>query len=64
MMNTSVLKPKKINVIGTSGAGKSTFSKKLAQALNYPYIEMDKVFWESNWKWPTDEKLFLNENNQ
>ena len=48
----------KINVIGTSGTGKSTFSKRLAHALNYPCIEMDKVFWEPNWKWPTDENFF------
>jgi adenylate kinase family enzyme len=50
--------PKKINVVGTSGTGKSTFSQKLAQRLNYPYIEMDKVFWEPNWKQPTDETFF------
>ncbi|MBY0552990.1 adenylate kinase [bacterium] len=49
---------KKINVIGTSGSGKSTFSIKLAEALGYPYIEMDKLFWEPNWKWSTDEKFF------
>ncbi|MBT4141869.1 MAG: adenylate kinase, partial [Chloroflexi bacterium] len=29
----------RINVIGTSGSGKSTFSKQLAQKLDCPYIE-------------------------
>ncbi|WP_230425695.1 shikimate kinase [Spartinivicinus ruber] len=42
---------KKINVICTSGSGKSTFAKILAQQLNYSYIEMDSVFWSKNWYW-------------
>jgi adenylate kinase family enzyme len=29
----------RINVIGTSGSGKSTFGRKLAATLQYPYIE-------------------------
>jgi adenylate kinase family enzyme len=40
---------KRINVIGTSGSGKSTFSRKLASKLNYPYIEMDALYWKPNW---------------
>lgn len=48
----------KINVIGTSGAGKSTFAKKLSSILNASYIEMDKIFWGPNWKWPSDEEFF------
>lgn len=48
----------KINVVGTSGSGKSTFAKRLAAALEYPYVEMDKIFWGPNWKWPTDEEFF------
>lgn len=56
--NSKTQNIKRINVIGTSGAGKSTFCKRLAQGLNYPYIEMDKIFWEPNWKWPSDEKFF------
>ena len=34
----------RINVVGTSGSGKSTFSKKLASKLNCPYIELDQIF--------------------
>lgn len=49
---------KKINVIGTSGSGKTTFSRRLANTLEYPYIEMDKLFWGPNWYWPTDEEFF------
>lgn len=50
----------KINVVGTSGSGKSTFCQKLAAAIQYPYIEMDKIFWGPNWKWPSDEEFFAN----
>ena len=51
---------KKINVIGTSGSGKSTFSKKLARKLNFPYIELDAIYWGKNWYEPSDEDLFKN----
>ena len=40
---------KRINVIGTSGSGKSHFSRRLADKLDIPYIEMDAVFWLPNW---------------
>ena len=48
----------RINVIGTSGSGKSTFGKKLAAALGIPYLEMDKIFWGPDWGWPDDEVFF------
>ena len=48
----------KINVVGTSGSGKSTFAKALGQTLNYPYIEMDALFWGKNWSMPEDEVFF------
>lgn len=50
----------KINVIGTSGSGKSTFCKKLAATLNFPHVEMDKIFWGPNWRWPSDDEFFGN----
>lgn len=48
----------KINVIGTSGSGKSTFARALAQKLEIPYIEMDSLFWKPDWKGTPDEELF------
>ena len=42
---------KRINVIGTSGSGKSHFSNRLATKLNVPYIEMDAMFWLPNWQY-------------
>lgn len=41
---------KRINVVGTSGSGKSTFGRQLSQQICAPYIEMDALFWQPNWK--------------
>lgn len=49
---------KKINVVGTSGSGKTTFSRALAQRLNVPCIEMDALFWKPGWTQSTDDEFF------
>lgn len=49
---------KKINIVGTSGSGKSTFARELAAKLAYPCIEMDALFWGPNWYESTDEEFF------
>lgn len=36
-------------VIGTSGAGKSTFATALARALDCPYTELDALHWGPRW---------------
>lgn len=51
---------KRINVVGTSGSGKSTFSRMLAGKLDYPYLEMDAIFWKPNWQESTDDEFFSN----
>ncbi|CAH0525786.1 shikimate kinase [Vibrio hippocampi] len=51
---------KRINVIGTSGSGKSTVSRMLANRLQYPYLEMDAIFWKPNWQESSDEEFFAN----
>ncbi|RYZ60353.1 MAG: adenylate kinase [Proteobacteria bacterium] len=48
----------RINVVGTSGSGKSTFAKRLAHALSLPYIEMDALNWGPNWT-EAPEDVFL-----
>ncbi|HJF66676.1 MAG TPA: DNA topology modulation protein [Staphylococcus kloosii] len=39
----------KIIVIGSSGSGKSTFSRKLSRAMNIPVYHLDALFWKPNW---------------
>lgn len=48
---------RRINVVGTSGSGKSTFARKVAEKIRSPYIEMDKIFWEPNWKEKEDHRF-------
>lgn len=49
---------KRINVVGTSASGKSTFSKALAQKLVLSYIELDDLFWLDNWGESSDRNFF------
>ena len=46
-------------IIGTSGAGKSTFAQALAKAMACPYIELDKLYWGPDWK-PVPHSSFEN----
>ncbi len=48
----------KINVVGTTASGKSTFGRSLAKVINVPFIEMDMVFWGPNWSEPSDQEFF------
>ena len=47
---------KKILIIGSGGAGKSTFARRLHDATGIEAIHLDKVFWRPNWvETPKDE---------
>jgi len=39
----------RVLVIGISGAGKSTFSRALANTTGLPLIHLDKEFWQPGW---------------
>lgn len=41
---------KRIIVIGSGGAGKSTFSKRLGEALSIEVIHLDALYWKPNWE--------------
>lgn len=46
----------KILIIGSNGAGKSTFSYALAEKLNLPLIHIDQIYWRGRWDvTPRDE---------
>ena len=47
----------RINVVGTSGSGKTTFARRLAQALGLPYYEMDALYWKPGWQEPSDAEF-------
>jgi len=40
---------KKVLVIGSSGAGKSTFSRRLSEKTGLPLIHLDRLFWKPGW---------------
>ncbi len=44
----------RILVIGSPGAGKSTFAKELAQIINIPLYHLDKVYWLPNFEKPNE----------
>jgi adenylate kinase family enzyme len=41
---------RRINVIGTSGAGKTTFARELARRMDLPYVELDSLNWRAGWQ--------------
>ena len=40
---------KRVMVIGGSGAGKSTFARKLSAVTSLPVVHLDQLNWEPNW---------------
>ena len=47
---------KKILVIGSSGAGKTTFSRRLSDLTGIEIIHLDKLHWKPNWTEPSKEE--------
>lgn len=46
---------KKVLVIGSSGAGKSTFARRLHAATGLKLIHLDKLYWKPDWIETTDK---------
>jgi adenylate kinase family enzyme len=40
---------RRVNVVGTSGSGKTTYGAALARRLGVPHVELDALSWEANW---------------
>lgn len=47
----------KIAVVGTSGCGKSTFSRELARRTGLTHHELDALAWDDDWTMVTDHEL-------
>lgn len=47
---------KKIVIIGSPGAGKSTFAQALGEILNIEVLHLDRYFWQTGWKEHPREK--------
>ncbi|CAG0964925.1 hypothetical protein MYXO_00975 [Myxococcaceae bacterium] len=48
---------KRVLVIGSGGAGKSTFSARLGARLGLPVVHLDAHFWKAGWVQPTPEEF-------
>ena len=47
---------KKVLVIGSGGAGKSTFARQLGEALNIEVNHLDTAYWRSGWTKPSEDE--------
>jgi shikimate kinase len=47
----------RINVIGSSNAGKTTLARAIARRLQVPHVELDALYWGSSWT-PVPEAAF------
>jgi len=41
--------PRRIAVVGSTGAGKTTLAKTLAARFRYPHVELDALNWDAGW---------------
>lgn len=51
------MKPQRIALLGTSGAGKTTLGRALAARLDAPFVECDAIRHKANWVSATDDEL-------
>ena len=48
--------PRKILVIGSGGAGKSTFARRLSEILGIDVVHLDALYWKPGWVEPSKEE--------
>lgn len=47
---------KRILIIGSGGAGKSTLAKRLGEILELPVIHLDRAYWKAGWEKPSKKE--------
>lgn len=47
----------RIAIVGTTGSGKTTLARRVAQRCQIPHIELDALQWEPNWT-PAEPQVF------
>lgn len=57
MRNSSASPYRRIAVIGTTGSGKTSFSRRVAAAIGAPHVELDGLFHGPNWT-PAERDVF------
>ena len=40
---------RRVSVVGSTGTGKTTYARWLAEILGVPHTELDAIVWQSNW---------------
>lgn len=45
----------RINVVGTTGSGKTALARRISERLSIPHVELDAIFWGPGWTKTPDE---------
>jgi adenylate kinase family enzyme len=48
---------RRINVVGTTGSGKTTVAREIADRLGLRHVELDALFWKPDWGQTPDEEF-------
>jgi adenylate kinase family enzyme len=48
---------RRINVVGTTGSGKTTVARAIAEQFGVPCIELDALFWKPDWGQTLDDEF-------